>query len=427
MKGKRIACICSMVLAFAFSCLGTACEFESFNNLFSPNEPPASLNEENPDINNPSGYPTIDFVVGYDYGFHVEGVVTPLLEGNSLCFNPEDYNLSPILAGDVITIAYTGGEVRIQETYPGTLVFQGGEIVNVWKKSANQVCVKKTDAGVSVGGVEMTKTPPAYVVLPDGKFTETSLIPTGTELYATYKNPHEEGVDIDFSLEDVAISALYSYAPDYPISFSSLFDWAENPTFSADKVALEEAPIGVAPGHIINLYQSQDEEDIQNVLDYLSSVTFKEVSNEEAEMDGGGYRTLTITAGEEEYILDENNGYFKVNGKYYRPSKNLPSIKNGDTMYRFNTITDENLLWVNGEKTKTYDNLIGDIVFKETESSWDLYNPAVKLVLEADLWVGGLYLLDETHFHVEAPSMSMCVYEVVGEQDFTEIFQEFGI
>ena len=79
-----------------------------------------------------------EFTVNYDYGQHIQtsdgqGLATILLNGCSLFFDPYDYDIEmPLLAGDVLTVYYTG-EMLIQETYPATVVIQNGSIENVEK------------------------------------------------------------------------------------------------------------------------------------------------------------------------------------------------------------------------------------------------------------------------------------------------------
>ena len=51
---------------------------------------------------------TLNTFVMYDYGKHIEGKVTTLLDGNLIWFNPKDYGIDTLVAGDELVIEYTG-------------------------------------------------------------------------------------------------------------------------------------------------------------------------------------------------------------------------------------------------------------------------------------------------------------------------------
>ena len=63
---------------------------------------------------------TLNVFVMYDYGMHIEGQVTTLLSGNLIWFNPSDYGIDELVAGDELLIKYTG-EYIVQEIYPGSV------------------------------------------------------------------------------------------------------------------------------------------------------------------------------------------------------------------------------------------------------------------------------------------------------------------
>lgn len=51
---------------------------------------------------------TLNTFVMYDYGMHIEGQVTTLLDGNLIWFNPKDYGIDTLVPGDELIIKYTG-------------------------------------------------------------------------------------------------------------------------------------------------------------------------------------------------------------------------------------------------------------------------------------------------------------------------------
>lgn len=56
--------------------------------------------------------------VTFDYGEHIKGKITPLLDGNYIFFDLKEYGLSQIYPGDYLTITYVG-KMTATESYPG--------------------------------------------------------------------------------------------------------------------------------------------------------------------------------------------------------------------------------------------------------------------------------------------------------------------
>ena len=63
---------------------------------------------------------TSNVFVMYDYGMHISGELTILLDGNLIWFNPKDYGIDTLIAGDELVIKYTG-EFEVRESYPGSV------------------------------------------------------------------------------------------------------------------------------------------------------------------------------------------------------------------------------------------------------------------------------------------------------------------
>lgn len=80
--------------------------------------------------------PTISFSFTYDYGFHKqdengEPIASLLVDGGYLRGGFEGIEIpDDIVAGDVITIKYTGGEIITQETYPSHTYLYDGEVIS---------------------------------------------------------------------------------------------------------------------------------------------------------------------------------------------------------------------------------------------------------------------------------------------------------
>lgn len=73
---------------------------------------------------------TANVFVMYDYGNHISDKVTTLLDGNLIWFNPKDYGIDTLVAGDELIIKYTG-EFICEESYPGNVAADLMHIVSI--------------------------------------------------------------------------------------------------------------------------------------------------------------------------------------------------------------------------------------------------------------------------------------------------------
>ena len=156
---------------------------------------------------------SVTFTVQLDYGMHVEGRVVPLLGDNYIFFNAEEYNVAPLLGGDLVTITYTG-EMFVLEKYPGEVVITNGEIISVKKHSADIIEIVRRDGlwytleEYMWGGNSLGVTLPDYVVHADRSFSPLEEIEDGVTLYATYQPTDKlQGHTI------LDAFALYDYPP----------------------------------------------------------------------------------------------------------------------------------------------------------------------------------------------------------------------
>ena len=147
-----------------------------------------------------------EFHTYYDYGFVQPGKATLLMDGSTVFVDEE------LIAGDVVTVYYTG-ELYIQETYPGTVVFQNGQIEHVEVKQA-QLCIllivqdEQTGEKYLVNNVYGTRieTAPDYVLCDrDEHYIEWTSLHTGATLYGSYTS--KQGSD------PTVIAGLYTYLP----------------------------------------------------------------------------------------------------------------------------------------------------------------------------------------------------------------------
>lgn len=167
-------------------------------------------------------YPSVSFTARYDYGFHIQNTPTLLLDGATLFFDPANYGIETLLAGDVVTVQYEG-EFSIQETYPATVVTKDLTIKNVTVEEAGIVAfevMQNPGGGISLtpknDGVSVSKfnLPNQYVIDADMTYKPLSESHLGQTVYGTYV----AGKD------NVEIEALYSYYPRNTVEYPTLYN-----------------------------------------------------------------------------------------------------------------------------------------------------------------------------------------------------------
>lgn len=139
------------------------------------------------------------FTAEYDMGLHNTDKATLLLSGSTIFFNPEDYDLKPLVAGDLITVR-TKGQLLIQESYPSNVVTDGVEIISITASYAEilELTVKQLGDIYTLsdesGKVSMllanSSSVKKYIIFEDGTFEEVSEKHVGMTVYAsgTYYN-----------------------------------------------------------------------------------------------------------------------------------------------------------------------------------------------------------------------------------------------
>ena len=369
-------------------------------------------------------YFTKEFTITYDYGFHQDGKVMPLLDTNAICFDSEEWFADPLIAGDVITITYTG-EMLVQETYPGKIVINNGEIVYVEKNPACLLGAKYTEQGLLLSDKETQMGEvPQYVIYEDGTFAELSSLPYDTQLWATVHIIFDENVGKKTRLD---VLALYTYDPQYPVAGATLYPWINQIEDTFLEVEIIHGGKERQDEDAIEIIRVSD--DLDEILSYFENMRFKEVYVTSIAPNGGRERLILKTENGE-YTITSANGYYEVGGKYYWSNISIPYFENADTMYQFNTCSEKAILDVDGDSVKQYNGLVSALKFKQSEGTVTeamdkiVASGRKKLVLHSTSY--SLYIADERHFWFEEGGMSNVLYELVGERDFSEIFEEFG-
>ncbi|MBQ8382411.1 MAG: hypothetical protein IJX47_04305 [Clostridia bacterium] len=130
----------------------------------------------------------------YDYGMHRPNLATMLYDSSTLFFTlPEGFD--PPVAGDEFTVTYTG-QLLIQESYPSTVVIQGGKITsvsaepavirtvryNAKDKSLTLLDENGEEISLATGSIQF---PEYYLIGTAGEFAEVSTLTEDTILYGS--------------------------------------------------------------------------------------------------------------------------------------------------------------------------------------------------------------------------------------------------
>ena len=152
-----------------------------------------------------------DFVVDYDYGFHNEGRAELLLSSCKIFFDPDEYGMTPFVAGDKVTVTYRG-EMLIQESYPGTVVTKGAKISSIEKTDA------KTSKAMVIRGEEGIN----LILLSDEPLPRLGIAIKSQNLISedmTFRplTAKDEGLEVFVSYEAkdgvITVFAIYDYLP----------------------------------------------------------------------------------------------------------------------------------------------------------------------------------------------------------------------
>ena len=145
------------------------------------------------------------FTVGYDYGFHRQGEATLLFSGSTPFFDPAEYGLTPLLAGEELTLSYTG-ELYVQESYPSQVVLKG-KILSVRKTKQAKV-EEILFSGVTGGKITANGRTfvnlPSFAITQDGSISEIESLTLGEALFVAYTEEEET---------EVQATAIYLYNP----------------------------------------------------------------------------------------------------------------------------------------------------------------------------------------------------------------------
>lgn len=405
MKNKKTFWIAILSLLCG-GCLFTACDNGGAkNDILLPN-----VGNEEPLPPGEAGTQT-DFIVNIDYGVFIEDKATTLLNGCTLFFSQEENpNIFPLLAGDVVQVCHTG-VLEIQEIWPSSVKIVDGELLGVDKISCTiEECVYTVENGVTAMSGRVMENLPPYVINKDGSFYSIADLTEGTPLFVTF-SPYGD------------MGAVYAYNPNpYATSrkASEFFPWIDSLTEENVTMAIKREEIaGLAPGSHAYIFKTTNEQELQSIVWFLQGLRLKKT--DPVDVDGGLIETLTVCLGaEKEFSISYYCGLIEVDGATYLPYATIPGfIPDEGELYGFITYGTEMELYQNGDLIKTYEDILGKIIFKKANLPFD--DNDKKYVLYG-LKMDAVYLLNERTF-----SFNGACFEIVGDLDFTHIFKDFPL
>lgn len=157
-------------------------------------------------------FQTFDFVVDYDYGNVMTDKATALIDSAHIFFELDDWNIDSLIGGDVVTVRFSGN-MRIQESYPATVVTAEMNIISIFVTKADimELSVVEGEGGAPVIQAKNSSLTPFFetdkimIVNEDLTYRELSASDIGKTLWASYRVKTGEA--------QANVAAVYSYCP----------------------------------------------------------------------------------------------------------------------------------------------------------------------------------------------------------------------
>lgn len=156
---------------------------------------------------------TINTLVTIDYGVHIANKATVLLGIGSIWFNPKDYGINSLVAGDELIIKYTG-ELEILEVYPARVNSEKIhiEFIEVIKADIIELEITNYNGEVTLAPKDSkynnytlaNKIMDGYVISNDSTFKKYNGLEEGTIVYGSLLKTTDGSIRIE---------SLYDYYP----------------------------------------------------------------------------------------------------------------------------------------------------------------------------------------------------------------------
>ena len=255
----------------------------------------------------------------------------------------------------------------------------------------------------------------------------SKVVLNGTELYG---EGNEELYIVEFNMPNIdsiiEISIMMyedTPQPGLYVSLNTLLPWInEIDEESIETIRYEYGNIGVAPGSFANIMYSSDMEDINSIYKLINSYVYR---TDELITPGGSYEKYDIRTSNSNYSLEIVQDIIEIDNKLYKFVENKSGIENPYKFCNSLHYIDEYEVYYNSVLVGKYTNL-SKIEFKELPmyDDGDTLDPLIEPIIP---------------YFITTPYFTMCVtsprlfsisddgfdptfYEIVGENDFTFLF-----
>lgn len=269
---------------------------------------------------------TSNVFVMYDYGMHISGKLTTLLDGNLIWFDPSNYGIDKLVAGDELVIEYTG-QFICEESYPGNVA---ANLMHIQSIEIIEADIVEFTVSAVPGGNELNLVPvdseynnyvlsnQGYVVSQDETFKKYDQYPENTILYASL--PKTTG--------SIRVDGLYDYNPreeivppeNHFLRNLSGCEWMNEITAEdIIKIKIVSGAVGVAPGNLNNISSSTDKDVIARVFEEYYWLDTAPISKMEGQIDGGGSVAVKfiLKDGTVKELYINNGNYRAPDGNYF--------------------------------------------------------------------------------------------------------------
>lgn len=273
---------------------------------------------------------SVSLIADYDYGQYIENCATSLLGGSLFFFQPTDYGIASVVAGDTFIIEYEG-DFTVQEIYPSTVDTSAMEIKDIRVEMASVInleIVQKTDDGFFLKSVEddslyQYNGSSMYVLTSEASYCVMDESAIGSRLYGTCVSGDDSKT----------LVGLYNFYPrvaydEETASLSALYPWIEDLKEEDIDYGLHELNLGtIQPGlSVYNSYRKTAGAEALHAL-YTFLKTEKVMKAKDPYWAGGTSESLTVFLKDgQRYDFYSYYRGFYYGGQYHVFTDSLPTF-----------------------------------------------------------------------------------------------------